>query len=450
MKIILHIIPIIIVSFCMFSCVTPTGNTAKEIVSTPFKWSTEVGDLFTWQTELPKTQKYIITIRVNNNSDLEKNFNFYTDQGHFSRLSVPSIDKIYTCWIEYDLMLSGPVSFGIEDVEDGLEIISINIGNTYVLMDKPINVIPINSNASKEVVDLMSFLGKMSGKRVLSGQMDLTWDDSVNMELRVARFTGQKPGIMGFDFMNYKGTVDSGSGLKQVDEAIRYAEMGGIITFCWHWRVGDSNEFYADKTDFRINRDPESKEYKSMIIDIDQVAMELKKLADLNIPVLWRPIHEASNTCFWWGATGFEDYLFLWNLIYDRMTNYYGLNNLVWVWNGQSQAWYPGDNKIDIIGEDIYKGRGNHSSKIGEYAKAQSYVNGDELKLIAMTENGAIPDPQKLKDESVPWAWFMTWNDNNSNEPSDFFSGDEFTSHKNKKDFYNNPYMLNLEELEKM
>lgn len=438
---------ILFLVFLMFSCVSTSRKSVEKSVVVPFLWKSDISESLKFQVELPKTQRYVIALKVNNSSDSEKNLNFYTDQGHSTRITVPKIGKTYTAYIEYELMMAGVVNLGLSDIDKGLEVLSMVISDSYILVDKPIDVKPVNPNASTEVVELMSMLGDLSGNRILTGQMDLTWDDSVNMELRVAKFTGQKPAIMGFDFMNYKGTADSGSGLQQTEEALKYAESGGLVSFCWHWRVGPNSKFYTKETDFKISKDVESDEYKSILADIDQVAMELIKLQDRGVPVLWRPLHEASGGWFWWGATGSEDYLYLWDLMYDRMTNYHSLNNLIWVWNGQDQFWYPGDDKVDIIGVDLYKGRGNHDSQKGEYVKAQNYVDGDSLKLIALTENGSIPNPENLLNEHVPWAWFMTWNDNNSNSPNDFFSGDRYTSHKNKRDFFNHPYVMNLDDI---
>jgi mannan endo-1,4-beta-mannosidase len=79
----------------------------------------------------------------------------------------------------------------------------------------------------------------------------------------------------------------------------------------------------------------------------------LKRLRDAGVPVLWRPLHEASGNAwhtpwFWWGAKGAEPYKKLWNMMFDRMNNYHGLNNLIWIysinWDNKDSSWYPGKN----------------------------------------------------------------------------------------------------------
>ena len=70
--------------------------------------------------------------------------------------------------------------------------------------------------------------------------------------------------------------------------------------------------------------------------DINIIAKALKTLQKKKIPVLFRPLHEASGGWFWWGASGAEPYKKLYIHLYDRLTNYHKLNNIIWVWNGDS------------------------------------------------------------------------------------------------------------------
>lgn len=117
--------------------------------------------------------------------------------------------------------------------------------------------------------------------------------------------------------------------------------------------------------------DGEDKEgYDLLMADIDAIAEQLLILKEAKVPVLFRPLHEASGGWFWWGASGPEAYKELYRLLYDRLTNEYGLDNLIWVWNGQDAEWYPGDEYVDIIGEDIYPGERVYQSQIASYLNA--------------------------------------------------------------------------------
>lgn len=50
------------------------------------------------------------------------------------------------------------------------------------------------------------------------------------------------------------------------------------------------------------------KGYNALMSDVDEIAKQLKRLSDADVPVLFRPLHEASGGWFWWGADGSEAY----------------------------------------------------------------------------------------------------------------------------------------------
>lgn len=331
---------------------------------------------------------------------------------------------------------------------------------------------PCNPNATAETKKLMAEIGENYGKKIISGQMDLTWKDSVDMANRVYKDTGKLPKLMGFDFMNYLDST-SGSGLKQTEEAISWWLKGGYVQFCWHWRVTGPNgnksfstvDAEGKGTDFKIpykngSWDTSSAEYRKLLSDMDKIAKQLKKLQDMDVPVLWRPLHEGAGNIynydggkawFWWGNSGAEAYIALWRLMYDRFTNYHELNNLLWVWNGQAKQFYPGDEYVDFVGIDIYDPPKNYSSKFKKFAEAVNYCDNPEVapKMVALTENGTIPSPIECKEDGSMWAWFMTWNDANGAEGADdagsFWTGEYYNDNHHKKEVYESPLVITLE-----
>ncbi|EPE34271.1 (Trans)glycosidase [Glarea lozoyensis ATCC 20868] len=179
--------------------------------------------------------------------------------------------------------------------------------------------------------------------------------------------------------------VAYGSSSTNVEQAIAWARRGGIVTFCWHWGspTGAYNSasqpwysnFYTAATNFDVAaamNDPNSNNYKLIVRDIDAIAVQLKRLQAEGIPVLWRPFHEADGTWFWWGARGAEPCKKLWALLYDRLTNYHKLNNLIWVWNSVSSSWYPGNNMVDIVSTDVYASAGNHDAQTSTHNSLKS------------------------------------------------------------------------------
>jgi len=240
-------------------------------------------------------------------------------------------------------------------------------------------VLPLASAAPRDVKTqaVYDYLLNIWGKQTIAGQADLTWHDATDMAQRVHDDTGKYPALMGFDFMN---TWSTGDGAHQVDEAIAWARRGGLVTFCWHWRdpsapAGTQGNFYAREPDARKNTaftipvragrlDTESAAGRALDADIDRLAVQLATLQAAGVTVLWRPLHEASgdhgNGWFWWGrkrtdgVPNAQAYVLLYRHLFDRLVNDHGLHNLIWVWNGQDAAWYPGDDVVDIVGVDAY------------------------------------------------------------------------------------------------
>ena len=286
----------------------------------------------------------------------------------------------------------------------------------------------INPNATDSAKRLMSFICDNYGKNVLSGQQADNGYQS-NEVIAIKNATGKSPAIIGLDLLDYSlssVTQHNGRG-KSIEKAIDVANSGGIVTMCWHWRMYDEylldgndngnprwwGAFYTKNIDTnkfnfaKIMNDTTCKEYQLILKDIDYAAEQLKKLQDNDIPVLFRPLHEASGGWFWWGSGGSEPYKKLWKLLYDRLTNYHGLNNLIWVWNGQSASWYPGDDYCDIVGEDIYPGTHQYAPQSTKFLEASNYSNKN--KVVALSENGCLFDTDQALDAGTLWSWFCTW-----------------------------------------
>ena len=273
----------------------------------------------------------------------------------------------------------------------------------------------INPNATKEARQLMTFLCDNYGKNVIYGQQ--CQGGPFGLDCQAVGFRaagGAYPAILGMDVGNYSPVrARAGDAPTVTEHAIEYwQEHGGVTTLSWHWYADEryGGAFYTDSSTFSLARamngqDPAG--YQMLLDGIDAISVQLLRLQEAGVPVLWRPLHEASGGWFWWGASGPEPYIELYRLMYHRMTEVHGLNNLIWVWNGQDAAWYPGDEYVDVIGEDIYPGERVYTSQAARFLKALSYTSS--RKLIALTENGCIPDTDLLIRDNVMWAWWCTW-----------------------------------------
>jgi len=189
----------------------------------------------------------------------------------------------------------------------------------------------VTPSPSSEAVKVYNFLKENFGKKVISAAM-ANYSTNIDEATWVNAQTGKWPAMVGFDFIDHTNTNQSW---------VKYSapltlggdwwNNNGLVTLMWHWRdpLNKSGAFYTKDTNFDVSKvsDSNSAEYKAMIADIDVIADYLKQFRDAKIPVLWRPLHEASGRWFWWGAKGAEPCKALWKIMFNRLVTFHGLNN---------------------------------------------------------------------------------------------------------------------------
>jgi len=352
---------------------------------------------------------------------------------------------------------------GAHEVEVGVSWGWINLDSVTVQTAKPIDpslyeveAKLCNPNATDEAKRLMSYLTDIYGEYFLSGQV--CDDGPYGLEFQVIKkVTGKMPAILGIDLMEYNPVnVEHGSNPTMVKSVINHWNNGGIAEVHWHWNVAEKyvtgdwyGSFYTKNTNINLKKIMEGKDvvaYNSLMADIDAIAKPLLELQEAGIPVLFRPLHEASGGWFWWGASGPEAYKKLYTLLYDKLTNEYGLNNLIWVWNGQNADWYPGDEYVDIVGEDIYPGEKVYTSQISKYLEVASYSN--ERKMVYLTECGCIFDPELAKRDGAMWGMWAVWQDEFVRKNVAVASiSEQYTEEYMMKKAYEHELVLTLDEL---
>lgn len=323
-----------------------------------------------------------------------------------------------------------------------------------------------NPYANLKTQNIYQYLKAVYGKRVLTGQCTNygtnTETDAINLAY------GKYPAVRTFDFifdsLNYCKNDPKG---KDVDLAIEWSKEGGLVVFDWHWHAPTGEaEFYTEKTSFKLSdavtdidiatmdqedikqlyRDDKiTKETVMTILDIDNISSFMQKMEDENVTVMWRPLHEASGGWFWWGASGVDNYKWLWKLMYDRMTNYHGLDNLIWVWNGQDAEWYPGDEYCDIVALDIYNS--NHDYGVSSAAFTELAGWAGNKKLVTMSECATMPDPDLIVRDNVYWLWFAVWNWDYIVKDGTTELSDAYTSFDMMEKVYNSDIMITRDQL---
>lgn len=320
----------------------------------------------------------------------------------------------------------------------------------------------INKNSTANTKKLYSFLKDSYGKYVITGQQ---CDGGINgNEFKaIKNLTGDYPALLGLDLMDYTPSRTAfGASSSAVEKAIEFSNKGGIVTLCWHWNApteylnstannsdGWWGGFYTKSSKFdiaKVMNGQDANGKKLIDRDIKEIAKQLKRLEKAGVPVIWRPLHEASGGWFWWGAQGPDAYKKLWKYLYNELTNTYGCNNLIWVYNGQSADWYPGDEYVDIVGEDIYPGNHVYDPQVSRFKQAINY--GSKTKITALTENGCIFDIDSAVSINALWCWFMTWGDEFTVNGSNY--SEKYTEKSVIKKMYASKYSLTLGSLPKI
>ncbi|MBQ2208806.1 MAG: hypothetical protein II404_02450 [Prevotella sp.] len=313
-----------------------------------------------------------------------------------------------------------------------------------------------NANASENTKKVYNVLKDLYGKKIVSGVVaNIDWNTTEAEN--VYEWTGKYPAMNVFDYINLHASKDVNSegwlDYSDITPAKNWWNEGGIVGAMWHWQMKANNgtdytctpgtaagETSFDASKVYVEGTSENTLAKQQL---DQLCGYLKKMQDAGIPVVWRPLHEASGNVeqysggkawFWWGAKGADVYKQLWQWMYNYMVKTKGLNNLIWVWTSQTgdKDWYPGDAYVDIIGRDNY---GATAAKLAtEYEELkEAYPN----KMITLSEcgNSDTAEMAGLSDiwnAGSRWSWFMTWYD------SDYNAGSSTTHKHTSKSWWTN------------
>lgn len=303
-----------------------------------------------------------------------------------------------------------------------------------------VSATPVTEGATEGAQKLYNFLAMNYGVKTVSGVMTGDVSSATVKELpdviSFQEHTGKLPALVGFDFLFATGVKASDSWYQSytqmaLDAAKDLWSQGGIPAFTWHWKDPSDqiDAFYTksgnDKeyTEFDFTKgfaDPactanctwnkESETYKQLVSDIDEIADMFLGLQEAGVAAIFRPLHEASGKWFWWGTKGGAAFQALYNLVYDEMVGVKGVKNLVWVWNPEytsDKDWNPGATKYDVISLDIYEAWDYTTKYTKAYAELTTNYGTD--KILAVSENGSIPDMSAMKAGNTVWSWWMPW-----------------------------------------
>ena len=393
------------------------------------------GDITFSKVTAEKAGQYTIVIHYMNNYGGDK-INNVGAGSNSSQVSFPVTDKGKFVDIETVLNLAaGENTVAITNSWGWIDVDYIEV-KPYEAKAFTLCNAPVTKNATPSAIKLYNFLVNNFGKKTISGVMTGNMDaytigDATQHEDVQAVFKagGKYPALIGTDLMNATGANKNDGWFKEYTEkAIDIAKTtwkkGGIPAFTWHWRPGEEVEFYVKGahdtyTEFDFTEafitgttswDTVSTAYKAIVADIDLVSKIFLDLQKEGVAAIFRPLHESGGNWFWWSTHTGKQFAALYQLLYERMVFTNGVNNLIWDFNPQDASkisWTPGETYYDILSVDIYNKANDHQSNSAAFI---DFANkGGTNKILSLSENGPIPDVEKMYEEGATWSWWMPW-----------------------------------------
>lgn len=393
------------------------------------------GDITFPAVTVEKAGQYTVVVHYMNNYGGDK-INYVGVGSTTSQVSFPVTDKGKFVDVETVLTLAaGANTIAITNSWGWIDVDYIEVKEFEAKAFTLCNA-PVTKNATPSAIKLYNFLVNNFGKKTISGVMTGNMDaytigDATQHEdvQAVYKAGGKYPALIGADLMNATGAnKDEGWFQQYTEKAIDIAKTtwkkGGIPAFTWHWRPGDEVEFYVKGahdtyTEFDFSEafikgsttwDTTSAAYKAIVGDIDHVSQIFLDLQKEGVAAIFRPLHESGGNWFWWSINTGKQFIALYQLLYERMVFKNGVNNLIWDFNPQDASklsWTPGETYYDVLSVDIYNKANDHQSNSAAFI---DFANkGGTNKIIALSENGPIPDVDNMYAENAPWSWWMPW-----------------------------------------
>lgn len=331
-----------------------------------------------------------------------------------------------------------------------------SVSDGFYLMSKS----PVNPNASANTIKTMAKLSEYYGKKTLTGQKVTVGTDAEIAAIQ--NVTGRLPAIRQGDLSCAQSRSADYFLLEQeLELAKQWGKRGGLVAYGWTWySPSDKSHYLSAMSDFDFanaytamdiseasldtieklygNGDI-SKECYRLMLDLDEIAKALKVLQQEDITVLFSPLADGGKGGYWWSDP--KSCQWLWKTMVKRFNGVYNLDNIIWVWNGGSEEYFPGDEYADIVGENIYNTTGDSGN--GRFMATIYYKSS---KAAAMTHCLTVPDPDVLAQDNARWLWFALSEgkyliDKNGKTNS------VYTSDQLLEKAYNSDSMITLDEL---
>jgi hypothetical protein len=285
---------------------------------------------------------------------------------------------------------------------------------------------PVTPNATAQTHKVLCYLHSIYGNGILSSQEE---DNNDNGMAAVVAATGKYPAIRAFDVNNSMAPA----------QCVAQWNAGGLCMFGYH--MGINGGTFSTATNIANVRTTGTAENTSFNQDLDRIAQFVQPLKTAGGVAILRLFHEAGVGCnwFWWTMGTSAQWQSLFTYAFQYLTATKGLDNVLWVaplCGSPDAAFNPGTAHIDFGGADDYVAAGDYEPLTSLFQKTQATFPN---MMVALHENGSIPDPDQLKATGTKWLFFNVW-------ASPYFQA-PFNTTAHLQAVYSNPYVITRDKL---
>lgn len=267
----------------------------------------------------------------------------------------------------------------------------------------------VDKNATPETKALYSNLWNIQKSGFMFGHFDdlmygrYWYGDEGGSDTKAV--CGDYPAVLGVDIATLMDdrlspSEENNLRLKCIKKAY---DMGMAIIACAHLDnplTGGDAWDNSNKTvvkEILTEGSPTRVKFLSWLDNLASLALSLKGSDGKNIPLIFRPFHEHSQSWSWWGSTctSKEEFIGLWQMTISYLRDTKGVHNLIYAISPQMDSKkteddfffrYPGDEWVDFIGMDCYQGI--NVAVFLNNIKLLSKISQDKKKPVGVTETG--------------------------------------------------------------
>ncbi len=283
------------------------------------------------------------------------------------------------------------------------------------------SILPIDTLATKETVNLYHNLTRLLNKGIMFGHQDdlaygVGWK-YVPGKSDVKEVTGDYPAVYGWELgrleLDLVVNIDSVPFAKMKGFIKEVYERGGVNTISWHLNNPLTGKTAWDPAPGTVASILPGGEKNALFRSwLDKIAAFLQSLKGAHgelIPVIFRPFHELNGNWFWWGKDHCTpaEYRELYRFTVTYLRDVKKVHNLLYAFNTDRFAnkdeylqKFPGTAWSDILGFDIYQrntGREANEQFVKDASRMLTLLEEmsvEKNKIPALTEFGfgQVPD----------------------------------------------------------